>query len=118
MNHILMSANKPKGARPYFFEDKAVERVLNITMALAGEVAVMRERMDTIERLLESKGLVLREEIEHFQPTDAQSEQRQQIHAELIARVLRIIQQEIEAIQQPEENNKTMEEIAEILGRT
>jgi hypothetical protein len=108
MNHILMSANKPKGARPYFFEDKAVERVLNITMALAGEVAVMRERMDT----------VLREEIEHFQPTDAQSEQRQQIHAELIARVLRIIQQEIEAIQQPEENNKTMEEIAEILGRT
>jgi hypothetical protein len=118
INYIHMASNKAKGARPYFFEDKAVERVLNITMAVAGEVAVMRERLDTIERLLEAKGILNRSEIEAFTPTDAQAEERQRWHAEYISRILRIVQQEIEALQQDPEHNKTMEEVADILSKT
>jgi hypothetical protein len=118
VNDILLSSNKAKGKRPYFLEDPAVERVLNITMAVAQELAVMHERLDTIERILERKGLVLRDEIDAFVPTDDQAEDRQRWHATYIARVLRIVQQEIEALQQPAENNRSMEEIAEELGRT
>ena len=118
IDYIRMASNKAKGARPYFLEDKAVERVLNITMAVAGEVAVMRERMDTIERLLEAKGILNRSEIEAFVPNDAQAEERQRWHAEYISRILRIVQQEVEALQQEPENNRTMEEVADILSRT
>jgi hypothetical protein len=115
LDHIKLSGSKSKGRRPYFFDDPAVERVLNITMAVAGEVAVMRERMDTIERLLEAKGLLTRAEIEAFEPDAAAAEQRQQWHAEYIARILRIVQQELEALTNPELNQDVVE-IAEDLS--
>ncbi len=118
INDIALSGNKAKGKRPYFMDDPSVERVLNITMAVAQELAVAHERMDTIERLLEKKGLLSRAEIEAFVPTDEQAEERQRWHATYIARVLRIIQQELETLQQLPEDNRSMEEIAEELGRS
>jgi pantoate kinase len=112
VNDILMAGDKSKGARPYFFEDPAVERVLNIAMSIATEVAVVRERMDTIERLLQSKGLLTQEEIENFIPTDEQAEERQLWHARYAARIMRIVQQEVDAIAKPE-NNVPMRKIAD-----
>jgi len=112
VNDILMAGDKSKGGRPYFFDDPAVERVLNISMAIATEVAVVRERMDTIERLLEAKGLLNQSEIEAFIPTDAQAEERQLWHARYAARIMRIIQQEVDAIAKPE-NNIPMRTIAD-----
>ena len=55
INDIQLSANKAKGKRPYFLDNPEVERVMNITMAVAMEVGVMHERLDTIERLLAKK---------------------------------------------------------------
>lgn len=110
LDYIKLASNKSKGKRPYFHNDPAVERVLNITMALAGELAVARERLDSVERLLEKKGLVTREEIENFVPeTEEQEEQRQTWHSEYISRVLRIVQQEMEEMENPD---KSVDEIA------
>ncbi|MDZ7897574.1 MAG: hypothetical protein U5N85_06045 [Arcicella sp.] len=117
INDILLSSNKAKGKRPYFLEDQAVERVLNITMAVASEVAVLHERLDTIERLLSSKNILQTYEIETFTPNPVEAEERQRWHASYVARVLRIVQQELEALQQDPKNNRSMEEIAEELGR-
>lgn len=117
INDILLSSSKAKGKRPYFLEDKALERVLNITMAVASEVAVMHERLDTIERLLASKNILQNAEIEAFIPDSTQAEERQRWHASYISRVLRIVQQELEALQQDPKHNRSMEEIAEELGR-
>ncbi len=116
VNDILMAGDKSKGGRPYFFDDPAVERVLNISMAIATEVAVVRERMDTIERLLEAKGLLHQSEIEAFVPTDDQAEERQLWHARYAARIMRIIQQEVEAIAKPE-NNIPMRTIADDINK-
>ncbi len=111
IDHIKLASSKSKGKRPYFHDDPAVERVLNITMAIAGELAVMRERMDSIERILEKKGLVAREEIESYVPETKEIEsQRQEWHSEYISRVLRIVQQEMEELENPD---KPIEEIAD-----
>lgn len=115
LDYIKLAGNKAKGQRPYFFSDPAVERVLNITMAVAGELAVMHERLDTIERLLETKGILSRLEIEAYIPDEAAAQERQLWHAEYIARVLRIIQQEMEALQNPD-LNKDVAQIAEELS--
>jgi polyhydroxyalkanoate synthesis regulator phasin len=117
INYIHLANAKSKGKRPYFFDDPAVERVLAITMAVAGELAVTHERLDTIERLLQQKGVLQREDIERYTPDDNAAEERQRWHAEYIARVLRIVQQELEALQNPE-TDRPLEEIAEELGRT
>jgi len=60
---LARSAAKPAGKRPYFLAPET-ERVLAITMAAVQELAVARERIDTLERLLEAKGVVARDEIE------------------------------------------------------
>lgn len=112
LDYINLASAKSKGQRPYFFDDPAVERVLNITMAVAGELAVVRERLDTIERLLEHKGLLTRDEIDAYVPDDTAAEQRQRWHAEYIARILRIVQQEMEALAHPE-LNQDVADIAE-----
>ncbi len=104
MDYIKLSGSKAKGQRPYFFDDPAVERVLNIVMALAGEVAVLRERTDTMERLLAAKGLVQQAEIEAYVPDAEAAQARQLWHAEYVARILRIVQQEMEAMAHPELN--------------
>ena len=112
VNDVLMAGEKSKGGRPYFYDDPAVERVLNISLAIATEVAVVRERMDTIERLLEAKGILQQAEIEAFVPTDEQAEERQLWHARYAARIMRIVQQELAAIAHPE-NNMPMQQIAD-----
>lgn len=112
LNDIVMASDKSKGARPYFFDDPMAERVMNIAMAVATEVAVIRERIDTIERLLEAKGILTQEEIEDFVPTDEQAEERQLWHARYTARILRIVKQELDAVANPEDN-KPMHQIAD-----
>ncbi len=87
---------KPAGKRPYFLEP-GVERVLAITMAVAQELAVARARIDTLERLLERRGVLRRDEIDGFAPTPAEAAERGAWIQEYLVRVLRIVQQEGEA---------------------
>ncbi|MEZ0539766.1 hypothetical protein [Fibrella arboris] len=117
INEKLLASNRAKGQRAYFFRDPMVERVLNITMAVAGELAVARERVDTLERLLESKGILTRAEIDQFDPSPAQADERQHWQADYVARILRLVQQELEAIQQPPDTNRDMDDIAVELSR-
>jgi hypothetical protein len=67
------------------------------------ELAVTRERLDSIERLLEAKGIVSRAEIETFEPTQDQAAERGLWMQEYLTRVLRTLQQEAEAMQTRED---------------
>lgn len=91
-------ARKAKGERPAFFNDPQIDKLLAIIMALTGEVSVLRERLDTIERLVEAKGLLSRQEIETYQADDTAVAERDQWRTEFIERVLRVIHQEREAV--------------------
>lgn len=95
---LALAGAKSKGKRPYFLSDPDVERVLAITMAVAGELAVLRQRLDSIETLLEERGSVTRKDIEAFVPDAAQEEARSRWYQEYLARILRIVQQEREAL--------------------
>jgi hypothetical protein len=87
---------KPAGKRPYFLIPE-VERVLAITMAVAQELAVTRQRCDTLERLLQAKGVLAEGEIDRFEPDAQAAAERGLWTQEYLARVLRILQQEAEA---------------------
>ncbi len=49
-------------------DDPAVSRLMAISLALAAELSVVRERLDTVERLAEKSGLFKQTEVEDFQP--------------------------------------------------
>jgi len=55
-----------KGKRPQFFDDPAIDQMMTFFIELMTEMAVMRERVDTIERVLDAKGSVTRADIEDF----------------------------------------------------
>jgi hypothetical protein len=119
LDWIPLTGAKPLGKRPYFFDDPAVERVLAVTMVVAQEVAVLRERLDTIERLLEKNdgGNFSRADIDAYAPDPAAATERAEWSRMYIARVLRIVQQELEALNKPE-NNVDIAATADELGRT
>lgn len=95
---IKLAGAKPKGKRPFFFESHESEKVMAITMAVAQELAVMRARMDTIERLLDDGGTISRADIETFTPGKTEAEERGAWTQEYMARILRVVQQDIEAL--------------------
>jgi hypothetical protein len=95
---IARAGAKAKGKRPAYFEDPATDRLLSIVMALAGEVSVMRERLDTVERLLEAKGSITRADIEAYVPDKAAGAERGLLIKAYIARIMRGVQQDMEAL--------------------
>ncbi len=44
---------KPKGRRPYFFDDPTVDKLLSIVMSLAVEVSVVHDECESLVRVLE-----------------------------------------------------------------
>lgn len=109
VDHVARAGAKAKGKRPAYFEDQAIDRTLSIVMAIAGEVSVLRERLDTVERLLDAKGTISRSDIETYVPDRAAGAERGLITKEYIARILRGVQQDMEALA---ENGPSVEELS------
>jgi len=88
-----------KGERPRYFADPGIDKVLSMTMALTGEVAVMRDRLDSLERLLEADQPVSREALDGYVPDDAARAERDHWRARFLEIVLRAVHQEREALE-------------------
>lgn len=107
INKIDLAGTKAKGNRPYFLNDKQTEQVMSITMAVAMELSVAKERIATLECLLEEKGILTRAEVENYKPDAAEVAARSITTQEYLARILRILQQDKE--EQMSEDDPSME---------
>ena len=85
---------RARGARPYYFESPDIDRLMTIVMSVLEEASVTRERLDTIERLLDAKGTISRADIDAYLPAEAADEERETMRQQLLARVLRIVIEE------------------------
>lgn len=110
---IARAGTRAKGQRPRYFDDPAQDRTLSILMALVAEVSVLRERQDTLERLLDAKGTISRADIEAYVPDAHAAQERGVATKAYIARVMRALQQELEAMQAPD---PPVEEVIERLS--
>ncbi|MBL0924017.1 MAG: hypothetical protein IBJ12_06065 [Sphingomonadaceae bacterium] len=97
LDWISRSGLKAKGKRPQYL-DPEDDRILSILIALVGEVSVMRERMDTIERLLDANGTISRTDIESYVPDMATGRERNLLIKEYLARIMRGVQQDMQAL--------------------
>ncbi len=79
---------KPKGQRPYFFDDPAIDQLHAALLAVTQELAVARERIDTLERLLAARDVVPSGALDAYQPDSAAEAARAALRADLVARVL------------------------------
>ncbi|QIG78855.1 hypothetical protein [Stakelama tenebrarum] len=78
-----------KGKRSQFYDDPAVDQMMTFLLELMAETAALRERVDTIERLLDEKGSVSRDEIEAYSPSAQTEAERSAWTQQFLRRVLR-----------------------------
>ena len=102
LDWIALSGRKAKGRRPDYFDDPALDRLYSVVFALAAEVSALRERQDTLERLLERSGTLDRAEIDTFAPDRAAGEERALATRAYVARIMRGFQQAMEAMEADE----------------
>lgn len=67
-----------RGKRPEFFATEGVDEVLSMVLVLAQELHVVRERLDSAERVMANHGIALADEIEALQPDEALLRTREQ----------------------------------------
>lgn len=102
LDWIARSGARAKGRRPAFFDEPAMDRLYSLSLALMAELSATRERLDTVERLLEAGGNLNRQDIEDFVPDRETGEERGAETRAFIARAMRGFQQEVEAMEQPD----------------
>ena len=90
-NRVQYVAN----GRPHFFDDPAVDKLLAMTMALLGEVCVLRDRLDAHERLAASQGLFSPDDVDCFQPDQAADAERTKVRDATVARVMKILSEDV-----------------------
>ena len=81
--------------RPHFFADPAVDKLLAMTAALIGEVCVLRDRLDTHERLAAERGLYDATEIDNYAPDEATLRARESQRKATIERVMKVLTEEV-----------------------
>ncbi len=96
---------KPKGRRPYFFDDPTVDKLLSIVMSLAGEVSVVHDECESLVRVLEQKGVLTAEELKAYIPDAGIRAERDQWREIFLENILRILHQEIEGLQKEQVEN-------------
>ena len=114
LDWITLSGRRAKGKRPEYFDDPALDQLYSTVFALAAEVSALRERQDTVERLLDAKGTIRREDIENYAPDRQAGQERGLATRAYIARIMRGFQQEVEALQACD---APIEDIVEKLSR-
>ena len=107
---ITLAATKAKGKRPNYANDPMVDHLTAMVAALAAELSVARERSDTLERLLEAKGVLNRDDIETYIPDQNTGRERQQQTLAFVTRMLRSLIQETQAMQTKEKSAEEMVE--------
>jgi len=83
--------SRAKGQQPYFFDDPNTDRLLTMVMVLASELSVLRERLDTNERVSEAKNLYSASDIENFEMTDSITGERERWRDRFLSRLLSTI---------------------------
>jgi hypothetical protein len=96
MSNQVKIARTAKGKKPQYFSDPAVDKLLAIVLSLVGELSVTRERLDTVERILQDKGLIVQSDIDDVRLSQQAQTQRAEKRSLYLQRVLRAVQMELE----------------------
>ena len=97
-----------KGRKPIYF-DSVTDKLISISLALMGELSVTRDRLDTVERLIERSNLFSQDDIDEFKLQDSEELLRAKRRSEYVARILKSVQDDLENIDQQQSLVKTHE---------
>ena len=85
-----------RGKRPQYFEDPATDKLMAIVVSLIGELSVTRDRLDALERLLETEGSLSRQQLDEMRFDEEAANERDRERRDYIGRVMRIVTMELQ----------------------
>ncbi len=104
MNQIAAPKPKPlartaKGRKPQYFADPATDKLLSMVLALTQELSVARDRIDTLERLLDRAGVLNAQTVDDYLPTAEEAAVRSALRAGMLRRVFRAAEKEAQDLE-------------------
>jgi hypothetical protein len=84
--------------RQTYFNEGDVDRVMAILLALVSEVAAIRDRLDSHERIAGAGEAASRDKVEAYRPDPATEEDREAWRDAYIRRLFRVITEDVEAL--------------------
>jgi hypothetical protein len=79
-----------------FLDGADSERLLSMVLALAAEVSVLSDEVDTLRELLAASAVLSPDAVERFAPSTATAERRTARRRALIRRMLRIVLEDLD----------------------
>lgn len=90
-----------RGKRPKMFDDWSSDVFMSMITALTTELMVMRDRVDTIERLAADKGVILKSDIDAYEFDDKALAEREASRKALADRIFYLVLQQAERNKTP-----------------
>lgn len=96
-----MSERKPlprtiRGGRPFFFDDSAIDKVLNMVVTLGSEVWALRERLAAVEAIQTRQGSLAPDEVDAYEFTPEQETALASERKEFLDNLFRVLQEQVE----------------------
>ena len=91
----------PKGKKFPYHDGPKNDQLLSMVMALTAEVSILRERLDTNERVAEQHELYKQTEIETFDPDEGAMVERAGLRKRILHKVFRVLQEQPSAPDPP-----------------
>lgn len=101
-----------RGRRPQFFENPESDVLMSVVLAMAGELSVLYDRVDAMQRLLDRQGVLDADALEKFQPTPEDEAERAARRQEYMQRLFRVVRAEAAVF-----SSKDAEEVLESVER-
>jgi hypothetical protein len=98
---VLKLKRVSKGRKPQYFHDPATDKLHSMVLALTQELSVARDRIDTLERLIERAGLFPASAVESYLPNADEAAVRSERRAAMLSRVFRSTEKEMHDISGP-----------------
>jgi len=99
MTAKIQTPRSSKGVRPQYFDDPNMDQMHAMILALATEVSVLFDHFDTIERMLDEKGVISREDVQAWLPDEESQQERRDARAALIRRLFRTVSESQERLE-------------------
>lgn len=85
-----------RGGRPYFFDDPAIDKILNMVVVLGGEVWALRERLAALEAIQVRQGSLAVGEIDAHEFSAEDEARLAASRKEFIDSLFRVLQEQVE----------------------
>ncbi len=82
--HVIRHA---RGKRPEFYDTPGLDQAMSMIMVLANEMSVLRDRLDSAERVAQASGLDLAAGIETLELDQAALEEREERRQDFLRRL-------------------------------